>query len=60
MVCLAKKNWTGNPFQIGIILDYLIFKEMEVRNLITMTEAKRIGFSKDAVNPYLVNASYPY
>ena len=53
---LAKRNWTGNPFQIGVILDYLIFKEMEVRNLIAITEAKRIGFSKDTINQYLVNA----
>jgi vacuolar-type H+-ATPase subunit C/Vma6 len=56
MVCLAKKNWTRNPFQIGIILDYLIFKETEVKNLIIITEAKRLGFSIDTVNPYLVNA----
>ena len=53
---LAKRNWTGNPFQIGVILDYLIFKEMEVRTLIAITEAKCIGFSKDTVNQYLINA----
>jgi len=52
---MAKKNWAGNPFQIGVILDYLIFKEMEVRNLITITEAKRIGFASEKLNQYLVN-----
>ena len=52
---LAKKNWVEIPFQIGVILDYIIFKEMEVRNLIAITEAKRIGFSSEKLSQYLVN-----
>lgn len=54
---LARRNWVGKPFQIGVILDYLIFKEMEVRSLMTITEAKRIGFSTEGFNRYLVHAT---
>ncbi|MGA1865180.1 MAG: V-type ATPase subunit [bacterium] len=50
----AKKNWIANPFQIGIILDYLFFKEIEVRNLITITEARKIGLSTEKMNGYLI------
>jgi len=56
LIRLAHRNWTGKPFQIGVILDYLIFKEMEVRTLITITEAKRTGFSTEGFNRYLVHA----
>jgi V/A-type H+-transporting ATPase subunit C len=52
----AKKNWIANPFQIGIILDYLFFKEIEVRNLITITEAKKIGLPTEKINRYLVES----
>ncbi|MGA1795450.1 MAG: V-type ATPase subunit [bacterium] len=52
----AQRNWTGKPFQIGVILDYIIFKEMEVRTLITITEAKRMGSSTEGFNRYLVHA----
>ena len=50
----AKKNWIANPFQIGIILDYLFFKEIEVRNLITITEARKIGLPTEKMNGYLI------
>ena len=52
---MAKKNWVGDPFQIGVILDYLIFKEMEIANLITITEAKKISYASDNFRQYLVN-----
>jgi vacuolar-type H+-ATPase subunit C/Vma6 len=50
----AKKNWIANPFQIGIILDYLFFKEIGVRNLNTITEAKKIGLPTEKINMYLL------
>jgi V/A-type H+-transporting ATPase subunit C len=52
---VVKKNWNGYPFQIGIILDYIFFKDMEVRNLITITEAQRGKLTKKRINNYLVN-----
>ncbi|MBN2372671.1 V-type ATPase subunit [bacterium] len=55
---LAKKNWHGFPFQIGIIFDYILFKDMEVKDLITLTEAKRTGFSPEKAKKYLVNYRY--
>ena len=50
----AKKDWHGFPFQIGIIFDYILFKDMEVKDLVTITEAKRIGFPSEKVKKYMV------
>ncbi len=55
LLIMAKKNWCGFPFQIGTVLDYIFFKEMEVRNLVTITEMKRMGVSTDYINKYIVN-----
>ena len=55
---LAKKNWQRNPFQIGTILDYLIFKESEIKDLISITEAQRLGLSYEAIKDYLIYNCY--
>jgi len=52
---LVKSNWSRYPFQIGTILDYIIFIEMELRDLITITEGIRIGISKENIIRYVVN-----
>lgn len=52
---IMKKNWNVSPFQIGVILDYIFFKDMEIRNLITITEAQRGKLSSEKINNYLVN-----
>ena len=51
---LAEKNWCGFPFQIGTILDYILFKEMEVRDLVTLTEAKRLHLPQMMMSKYLI------
>lgn len=51
---LAKKNWRSFPFQIGIILDYLLFKEFEIRDLVSITEAKKLNISHDKLREYLI------
>jgi len=58
IIHLAKKNWTGSPFQIGVLLDYLLFKEIEVRNLVIITEAKKINSSMQNIKAYLVNVTF--
>ncbi|MGA1869496.1 MAG: V-type ATPase subunit [bacterium] len=52
---VTKRNWHTSPFQVGIILDYIFFKEMEIKDLITLTEAKRTGISPHTIPHYLVN-----
>lgn len=52
---LVQKNWHRCPFQIGTILDYIFFKEMEIKDLITITEGKRIGISEKTINIYMVH-----
>jgi V/A-type H+-transporting ATPase subunit C len=51
---LVKKNWHRYPFQIGTILDYIFLKEMEIKDLITITEGKRIGIPEKNINLYMV------
>ncbi len=55
---LARKNWQGFPFQIGTILDYLVFKEIEIRDLISLTEANRLSLSFDKVKDYFIYNHY--
>ncbi|MCL6584079.1 MAG: V-type ATPase subunit [bacterium] len=51
---LARKNWQGVPFHLGTVLDYVFFKEMEVKNLISLTEAKRMNLPRDIVADHLI------
>jgi vacuolar-type H+-ATPase subunit C/Vma6 len=56
LLALVKKNWKGFPFHIGTVLDYILFKEIEVKSLICITEAKRLNFSREKMVDYLINA----
>lgn len=55
---LIWKNWQGFPFHIGTVLDFVLFKEIEVKNLISITEAKRLNLSREMIADHLVNARY--
>ena len=55
---LAKRNWSSSPFQIGTILDYLIFKEIEVRDLRIITEGKNMSFPVESIKRHLVNTVF--
>jgi len=55
LLAIAKKNWHGFPFHIGTVLDYVFFKEVEVKSLISITEAKRLNFSREMMTDYLIN-----
>ncbi|MBN2373602.1 V-type ATPase subunit [bacterium] len=52
---LAHKNWSRDPFQIGTVIDYLLFKEAEVKDLIMLTESKRLNLPQKRVEDYLIN-----
>ena len=55
LLAIVKKNWHGFPFHIGTVLDYVLFKEIEVKSLISITEAKRLNFSREMMADYLIN-----
>ncbi|MEW6381317.1 MAG: V-type ATPase subunit [bacterium] len=55
---LIRKNWQGFPFHIGTVLDLVFFKEIEVKNLISITEAKRLNLSREMIADYVVNTRY--
>ncbi len=50
-----QKFFSGDPFQIGIIIGYLLLKEFEVSDMLTIAEAKRYGFSLDQSRHYVIH-----
>ncbi len=54
----ARKNWKKFPFQLGTLLDYLLFKEIEVKNLISLTEAKKLNLSQEELKDYFCSFSF--
>ncbi|MEW6380322.1 MAG: V-type ATPase subunit [bacterium] len=50
----AGRNWLGFPFHIGVVLAYVLFKEIEVRDLISITEAKRLNLSREMLIDHLI------
>jgi len=57
LVKQLRKFFAGDPFQIGSILGYLLLKEIEVLDLITLAEAKRYGFSAEQSQLYTIHNS---
>lgn len=55
LVATVRKNWQGFPFQIGTILDYVLLKEIEVKDLISITEARRLNLSREITANHLIN-----
>jgi V/A-type H+/Na+-transporting ATPase subunit C len=51
------RAFSGYPFQIGIILGYLLLKEFEISDLITLAEAKKYEFSLEQSKNYIILAS---
>lgn len=55
ILLLVRRNWNRYPFQIGTILGYIFLKEIEIKDLITITEGKRIGIHEKNINPFMVH-----
>lgn len=53
-ICLARHALSGYPFGLGAILGYLVMEELEVGNIVTLLEAKRMGWSAERIEPMLV------
>ena len=55
LVIQLRKFFSGNPFQIGVILGYLLLKEFEISDIITIAEAKKYGFSLEQSQHYVIH-----
>lgn len=50
-----QKFFSGDPFQMGIIIGYLLLKEFEISDMLTIAEAKRYGFSLEQSRHYVIH-----
>ncbi|GAK54665.1 H(+)-transporting two-sector ATPase [Candidatus Moduliflexus flocculans] len=50
-----QKFFSGDPFQMGIIIGYLLLKEFEISDMLTIAEAKRYGFSIEQSRHYVIH-----
>ncbi|NJN80760.1 MAG: V-type ATPase subunit [Anaerolineales bacterium] len=50
--CMAA--FVGNPFHVGIPLAYLVMSDLEVQDLIVLTEAKASNLADDEYRPFLL------
>ncbi len=53
--CLAA--FVGSPFHIGLPLAFLIMSDLEVQDLIVLTEAKSSSLADEAYRPFLLSAA---
>ncbi len=51
----VRKYFSGNPFQIGVLLGYLWLKEFEISDILTIAEAKKYGFSFEQSQHYVIH-----
>ncbi len=52
---LARRAMQGYPFGLGYVLGYLILQELEVTDLVTVIEAKSLGWSRERVIRRLID-----
>lgn len=48
------KCFYGNPFHIRVLLGYLLIKEFEISDILTIAEAKKYGFSLEQSQQYVI------
>lgn len=51
---LARREMGGYPFTLGAILGYLVLEETEARDIVTLLEAKAMGWDPDLIQQHLV------
>ena len=56
VVTQLRKYFAGYPFQIGVILGYVLLKEFEISDLMSIAEAKKYGFSLEQSQGYVIHA----
>ena len=55
LIAQLRKFFSGNPFQIGVIFGYLLLKEFEISDIITIIEAKKYGLSLEQSRHYIIH-----
>jgi V/A-type H+-transporting ATPase subunit C len=55
LIAQIRSYFSGNPFQIGVILGYLWVKEFEIQDIISIAEAKRYGLSLEESRHYVIH-----
>jgi V/A-type H+-transporting ATPase subunit C len=58
LIAQLRKFFSGNPFQIGVILGYILLKEFEISDIITIAEAKKYGFSLEQSQHYVIHGKH--
>jgi len=53
--CLAA--FVGSPFHIGIPLAFLVMSDLEVQDLIVLTEAKSSNLADEVYRPFLLKTT---
>ncbi len=56
IIAELRKQFAGNPFHIGVIIGYLLLKEYEISDIITIAEAKKYGYSFEQSQSYVIHA----
>jgi len=51
---LAQSATTGYPFGLGRILGYVIIQELEVSDIVTIVEAKGLGWGRERIAQHLI------
>lgn len=52
---LARRAMQGYPFGLGQVLGYLILQELEVTDLVTLVEAKSLGWGPERIHHRLID-----
>ena len=55
LIAHIRAYFSGNPFQVGVILGYLWVKEFEIHDIISIAEAKRYGLSLEESGRYVIH-----
>ncbi len=55
LIAQLRTYFSGNPFQVGVILGYLWLKEFEIFDIISIAEAKKYGLSLEESQQYVIH-----
>ncbi|MCD6518790.1 MAG: V-type ATPase subunit [Anaerolineae bacterium] len=53
---LAQEALSGYPFKLGSLLGYLVLNELEVQDIVTLLEAKGMGWEPERIKEHLIRS----
>jgi len=51
---LASREMSGYPFKLGAVLGYVVLSDLEIRDLVTVMEAKGMGWTQEQLSSNLI------